>query len=146
MASGVSVDDQCKISFQEIKLGHKYRYVVYKLTDDLKQIVVDSKADPSKTYDDFVNEMKVAEDAMECRYAVFDVEYETKDGQPRNKICFVMWSPEKSKIKQRMVYASSKDALKKALGEGIGKEIQANDHGDLDFDNVMEIIRKTERT
>lgn len=146
MASGVSVDDQCKIAFQEIKLGHKHRYVVYKLTDDLKQIVVDTKADPSKKYDDLVEELKVAESAQECRYAVIDVEYATKDGQPRNKICFFMWSPESAKIKQRMVYSASKDALKKALGEGIGKEIQANDHGDLEFENIMEIIRKTERT
>jgi cofilin len=146
MASGVLVNDDCKTAFQEVKLGHKYRYITYKLTDDLKTIVVENKADPSATYDDFVKEMKVAESALECRYAVFDVQYETVDGQPRNKICFFMWSPENAKIKQRMVYSSSKDALKKALGEGLGKEIQANDHGDLDFKNVMEIIRKTERT
>ena len=44
-----------------------------------------------------------------------------------------------------MVYSSSKDALKKALGEGIGKEVQANDHGDLDWGNIMEIITRTER-
>ena len=146
MASGVSVDDECKTAFQEVKLGHKHRFIVFKLTDDLRQVVVDTKANPSATYNDFVAHMKVAEVAQECRYAIFDVEYETKDGQPRNKICFFMWSPETAKIKQRMVYSSSKDALKKALGEGIGKEIQANDHGDLDFQNVMEIIRKTERT
>jgi len=145
MASGVQVDDACKTAFQEVKLGHKHRYIVYKLTDDLKMIVVASKADPSATYDDFKREMKEAESAQECRYAIFDVEYETVDGQPRNKICFFMWSPETAKIKQRMVYSSSKDALKRALGEGIGKEIQANDHGDLEFNNIMDIIRKTER-
>jgi len=146
MASGVQVDDECKMSFQEVKLGHKYRFIVYKLTDDLRTIVVELKAEPSKTYEDFVEVMKSAESAQECRYAVFDVEYATVDGQPRNKIVFFMWSPETAKIKQRMVYSSSKDALKKALGEGIGKEIQANDHGDLEFSNVMEVIRKTERT
>jgi len=140
------VNDDCKTAFQEVKLGHKYRYITYKLTDDLKTIVVEKKADPAATYDDFVNEMKAAESAQECRYAVFDVEYATVDGQPRNKICFFMWSPETAKIKQRMVHSSSKDALKKALGEGLGKEIQANDHGDLEFKNIMEIIRKTERT
>lgn len=146
MASGVSVDDECKTAFQEVKLGHKYRYVIFKLTDDLKQIVVDFKAEPSASYDDFVEKMKEAEKAQECRYAIFDVAYETTAGQPRNKICFFMWSPETAKIKQRMVYSSSKDALKKALGEGIGKEIQANDHGDLELKSVMEIIRSTERT
>jgi len=145
MASGVQVDDGCKTAFQEMKLGHKYRYIVYKISADLKVAEVETTADPSKTYEDFTNEMKAAENAQECRYAVFDVQYETVDGQPRNKICFFMWSPETAKIKQRMVYSSSKDALKKALGEGIGKEIQANDHGDLEFRNIMDIIRKTER-
>jgi len=146
MASGVQVDDECKVAFQDVKLGHKYRYIVFKLTDDLKRIVVETKADPSSTYPDFLKQMKDAEQAQECRYAIFDVEYDTKDGQPRNKIVFFMWSPETAKIKQRMVYASSKDALKKTLGEGIGKEVQANDHGDLELSNVMEIISRTERT
>jgi hypothetical protein len=146
MASGVQVDDGCKTAFQEMKLGHKHRYIVFKLSDDLKRINVETKAEPSQTYDDFKAEMKQAEAARECRYAIFDVEYETTAGQPRNKICFFMWSPETAVIKQRMVYASSKDALKKTLGEGIAKEIQANDHSDLEMSNVMEQIRKTERT
>jgi len=145
MASGVSVNDDCKTSFQDVKLGHKYRYVVYRLTDDLKRIEVLKTADPSATYDDFLEDMKEAERLEQCRFAIFDAEYKTKDGQPRNKIIFIMWSPEKAKIKQRMVYSSSKDALKKALGEGIGKEVQANDHGDLDWGNIMEIITRTER-
>ena len=33
--------------FTEMKLGHKYRYVVYSLTDDLKQIHVLKTAPPS---------------------------------------------------------------------------------------------------
>jgi cofilin len=51
-------------------------------------------------------------------------------------------SPERAIIKQKMVYAASKDALKKALGEGIAKEIQANDHGDLTWSSVLEVIMK----
>jgi len=42
-----------------------------------------------------------------------------------------------------MVYSSSKDALKKALGEGIAKEVQANEHSDLDWSNVMDAIMRT---
>ena len=44
-----------------------------------------------------------------------------------------------------MVYASSKDALKRALGEGLGKEVQANDHGDLAWDSVLEQISRMDR-
>jgi len=146
MASGVAVNDECKTAFQDVKLGHKYRYIIYKLTDDMKTIVVETRAEPSASYEDFLQEMKAVEAAKECRYAVYDVPYETGDGQPRNKICFIMWSPDLSKIKHRMVYASSKDALKKALGEGMAKEVQANEFNDLSFSNIMDIIKRTERT
>lgn len=142
MASGVAVNDECKTSFQETKLGHKYRYVVYALNDTLKEIIVEKTAEPSATYDDFLADLKKAEEKQQCRFAVFDAEFSTKDGQPRNKIVFFMWSPERALIKQKMVYAASKDALKKALGEGIAKEIQANDHGDLTWSNVLEVVMK----
>jgi cofilin len=142
MASGVAVCDECKTAFQEIKLGHKYRYVIFRLSPNLKEIVVEKRAEPSATYDEFVEELKAAEKEKECRYAVFDAEFSTKDGQPRNKIVFFMWSPETSHIKQKMVYSSSKDALKKALGEGIAREIQANDHSDLSWSNVLDNITK----
>lgn len=145
MASGVQVHDDCKIVFQETKIGHKYRYVIFGLSEDLKVINVLKKASRNADYNDFLAEMAAAEEKGECRYGLFDVEYNTKDSQPRNKLVFFMWSPEKAKIKQRMVYASSKDALRKALGEGIAKEVQANDHGDLKWENVMEIITRTDR-
>ena len=52
-------------------------------------------------------------------------------------------SPDNAKIKQKMVYTSSKDALKKKL-VGLGKEIQANDHGDLAWEHVMEVLLRNE--
>ena len=52
-------------------------------------------------------------------------------------------SPECATIKQKMVYTSSKDALKKSL-IGIGKEVQACDHGDLAWTNVLENLLRTE--
>jgi len=142
MSSGVAVSDECKVTYQDIKLGKKYRYVVYRLTDDYKQIVVEKCAEPEATYDDLLAELKAAESEGQCRYAVYDAAYATPDGQPRNKIVFFMWSPEGAKIKQKMVYSASKDALKKALGEGVAKEVQANDHGDLAWKNVLDILTK----
>lgn len=54
-------------------------------------------------------------------------------------------NPENASVKQKMIYASSKDALKRTLGEGIGKEIQANDHGDLEWNSIIEQISRTDR-
>ena len=43
-------------------------------------------------------------------------------------------SPDDSKIKQKMVYSSSKDALRKAL-VGVQVDIQANDISDIEYDS-----------
>ena len=57
-------------------------------------------------------------------------------------VCYTR-SPEGAKIKQKMVYTSSKDYLKRAL-VGVGKEMQATDHSELAWTNVMEKLLATE--
>ena len=47
-------------------------------------------------------------------------------------LCFR--SPDDSKIKQKMVYSSSKDALRKAL-VGVQVDIQANDISDIEYES-----------
>jgi cofilin len=41
-----------------------------------------------------------------------------------------------------MVYASSKDALRKAF-VGIGEELQANDEDEIEYDYVLDKISKS---
>lgn len=47
------------------------------------------------------------------------------------QLTFITWSPEKSKIRQRMVSASSKDALKKRL-DGVQVEWQLTGADELE--------------
>lgn len=143
MSSGVTVHPDCVPVFNDLKLGHKFRYIIYSLTDDLHQIRVLKTAAPSSSYDGFVEEFKEAEQNRQCRYGVYDAEYKLKDGQTRQKLVFFLWSPENATVKQKMIYTSSKDYLRKAL-VGIGKEVQANDHGDLEWSNVLEVLLRTE--
>jgi hypothetical protein len=44
--------------------------------------------------------------------------------------------PDTANVKEKMIYASSKDALKKKLGDGIGLEVQANDESDLGLSEI----------
>jgi len=44
------------------------------------------------TYDNFTSDLFAAEQGKECRYAVFDAEYEGGAGMQKNKILFFMWS------------------------------------------------------
>ena len=47
-----------------------------------------------------------------------------------------------SKIGDKMIYASTKDSVKKAFS-GLGVEFQANDTGDMDYDTfAAEVERK----
>lgn len=143
MASGVSVQAECVEVFNQIKLKHMYKYIVYSLTDDFTQIKVECTGKPNADYDEFVECLKQAEEKQQCRYGVYDAAYNLQDGQKRNKLVFFLWSPETAKIKQKMLYTSSKDALKRSL-VGIGKDLQACDHGDLAWTNVMELCMRSE--
>ncbi|KAG5519025.1 hypothetical protein PMAC_002556 [Pneumocystis sp. 'macacae'] len=60
-------------------------------------------------------------------------------------MCFFIWSPENSPIKSKMLYASSKDALRRALN-GIAVEIQATDLTEVSYDTVLEKVGRRATT
>ncbi len=92
-----------------------------------------AKTSTSSSYDDFLAELPPAE----CRYAIYDFEYEKGDEGKRNKICFFTWSPDDAKIKQKMVFASSKRRSQEAL-VGISSEIQGTDFSEVSHETVLE--------
>ena len=48
-ASGVTIQDACQTEYEDMKLKKKYAYMIFKLTDDLKQIEIETKGDKGKT-------------------------------------------------------------------------------------------------
>lgn len=85
-SSGVAVSPDCLEAFQQLKLGKKLKYIIYTLSPDNRQIVV-GKTSTSDSYDEFLAELPPAE----CRYAIYDFEYEKGDDGKRSKICFFTW-------------------------------------------------------
>ncbi|KAK4046713.1 cofilin [Microbotryomycetes sp. JL221] len=136
MSSGVAVSPDCSTVFNELKLGKKHKYIIFKISDDNTQIEVEKKSN-SASYDDFVNDLP----AESCRYAVYDLEYEKGGEGKRNKICFYAWSPDEARIKTKMVYASSKDALRRTL-VGIASEIQGTDHSEIAYTEVLDKVTR----
>ena len=79
----------------------------------------------------------------------------------RNKITFIAWSPDDAGIQVRqplsppfeyrllltllyqpkMIYASSKEALKRALN-GFAVEMQANDNDEIEWDSLVKTVSK----
>ncbi|CAO2640451.1 Cfl1 [Lemmus lemmus] len=60
----------------------------------------------------------------DCRYALYDATYDTKESK-KEDLVFIFWAPKSAPLKSKMIYASSKDAIKKKL-IGIKHELQAN--------------------
>jgi cofilin len=120
--TGIAVADECVAIWNEFKMQHKYRFITFKFSDDLKHIVVDQSRPPEATYDDFLDALP----PKDVRYAVYDYDFSHEDGSARNKVVFVVWAPDVAPAKRKMICTGSKVSLKNALA-GITIELQAND-------------------
>ncbi|XP_011030201.1 PREDICTED: uncharacterized protein LOC105129717 [Populus euphratica] len=128
-ASGMAVDDECKLKFLELKAKRNYRFIIFKI--ESQQVVVEKLGSPEETYEEFAASLP----ADECRYAVFDYDFTTNENCQKSKIFFIAWSPDTSRIRSKMVYASSKDRFKREL-DGIQVELQATDPSEMSFDII----------
>lgn len=146
--SGVSISPECISKFNELKLNKKIKYIIYKLSDDLKEIVVEESSQDGD-WEGFREKLIAAQTKNKMgklgkgpRYAVYDFNYDLASGEgSRSKITFIAWSPDDAGIQPKMIYASSKDALKRALN-GIATEFQANDTDDIEYQSVLARVSK----
>ncbi|KAJ6508445.1 actin depolymerizing factor [Mycena sanguinolenta] len=136
MSSGVPVNPECVNEYQALKLGKKIKYLIFGLNATNTEIVVVKKSESPK-YDDFIADLPEAE----CRWAVYDFEFEKEGGGKRSKLVFVAWGPDDAKIKAKMVFAASKDALRRSL-DGIAVEIQGTDFSEVAYEAVLEKASK----
>lgn len=51
--SRATVNQDCITAYNELKLSKKYKYIIYKLSDDNKEIVIDTTSADGPDYDDF---------------------------------------------------------------------------------------------
>ncbi|KAL9122594.1 MAG: hypothetical protein Q9187_000847 [Circinaria calcarea] len=154
--SGISVAPECITAFNELKLGSgkgkdKIKYIIYKLSDDYKEIVVEETSGDGdwETFQSKLMNAKASYKGKEGkgpRYAVYDLEYELDASEgKRNKIAFISWSPDEGTLVfPRMTYASSKEALKSALN-GIAAEVQANRDDEIEYATILKDIIKGRR-
>jgi cofilin len=149
--SGVSVSPECVAKYNELKLGKSIKYIIYRLSDDYKEIVVeDTSADDN--WEDFQEKLLNAKashkgkEGKGPRYAVYDFQYELEGGEgTRNKIVFISWSPDEGTLVfPRMTYASSKEALKNAL-PGLAAEVQANRDDEIEYATILKDVSKGRR-
>ena len=66
MSSGVQVAPECLEEFEKMKIRSEYKFIIFKITDDKKSIVIEEKGAKEATFDDFCSKLPEAS----CRYAV----------------------------------------------------------------------------
>lgn len=124
-------------AFNDLKLGKKYKFIIFKINEAKTDIVVDETS-TSQDYDEFLSKLP----ENDCKYAIYDFEYELGGGEgKRSKIIFYTWSPDTAPVRSKMVYASSKDALRRALS-GIASDIQGTDFSEVAYESVLEKVSK----
>eukprot|EP00064_Thunnus_orientalis_P021167 superscaffoldBa00006262_g21323 len=108
--------------------------VLFCLSEDRKKIIVEEGkqilvGDIGESVDDpyacFVKLLP----PNDCRYGLYDATYETKESK-KEDLVFIFWAPESAPLKSKMIYASSKDAIKKKF-TGIKHEWQVNGLDDI---------------
>jgi len=72
-SSGVTVADEVKIKYDEIKKEKKHRYVIYFIKDE-KQIEVEVVGKRDATYEDYLADLQGG-GPLACRYGLYDFEY-----------------------------------------------------------------------
>ncbi|XP_035828936.1 cofilin [Aplysia californica] len=144
-ASGVSVADECLLAFDEVQMGHRWLYIIYRISDDLKTIIVEEKAGHSK------GGVRTVHDATFkcCQYFFFSLTYIIFPlDLHRPSLTYIIFplkthrpsrSPDRATIKQKMLYTTSKKALRNKM-RGIHAEIQCTDDTDLTMANILERI------
>lgn len=76
-----------------LKLKKIYQYIIFDLEKNLTEIVVGKTGDKAldKNYEEAYEEFLEVLPPDECRWIVYDFEFEKEEGGRRNKLIFISW-------------------------------------------------------
>ena len=122
--SGVAVAEDCISVFNKVKLRSSgLQWAVFRVEETEGSVLTDATgAAGDGDYSAFI----AALPDNECRYAIYDYEYVNSEDCVFSKLVFIIWNPDGARLKNKMLYASTKDFFKSRLS-GIAVEIQATD-------------------
>ncbi len=142
MASGVAVDSEVTQTFKDLIKNRKYRCAVFRINDEMNKIHVEKTFEPAESNADPERDWKAFRKTLpesDCRYAAYDFIYEHQ-GVKKNRVLFLLWSPEGSKVRSKMIYASSQEGLINKL-EGVQRQVQCTDPEDITYEAISKLLQ-----
>jgi cofilin len=159
------VNDESVLKFRELQSKRLHRFITFKMDDKFKEIVVDKVGDRGASYDDFATTLPendcryaiydfdfvTAEDVQKSRifyilwYFLMLLFLSPLWTTPAAELFYsyemlcvcIARSPSSSKVKSKMLYASSNQKFKSGLN-GIQVELQATDSSEVGLDVFKE--------
>jgi cofilin len=145
--STLTFDEACAARFEELKIRRRHRYLVYKLEEGGNKIEVDKIGARELPWES----LKSVLPERDCRFAVYDHEFDTDRGVKANKLWFIIWAPFNATASKKMAMAACKTRFQEAvlpgcfevqaasleeLEENIGfKKVDLGGNDDFDFDD-----------
>ena len=83
----MGVAEDCRSTFLELQRKKAFRYVVFKIDEKKKEVVVEKTGSPAESYDDFTASLP----ENDCRYAIYDFDFVTSENCQKSKIFFIAW-------------------------------------------------------
>ncbi|KAM6922977.1 non-muscle cofilin 1-like isoform 2-T2 [Lycodopsis pacificus] len=139
MSSGVTVCEEVKTLFHKMKVvknedaeEDRIRLVTCVIDDVNGEIKVEKclqqKCDECK--DDVFKCFQNLMPEDHCRYILYDCHFETEECCKKEELVFLLWAPDSATIKEKMQYASSKEAIDKVI-KGVKHRLQLHDKADI---------------
>jgi cofilin len=86
-SSGMGVAPNIRDTFLELQMKKAFRYVIFKIEEKQKQVVVEKTGATTESYDDFLASLP----ENDCRYALYDFDFVTGENVQKSKIFFIAW-------------------------------------------------------
>lgn len=138
--SGIAVTEDAVNLFYLMRLKATYKWALWQVDDGGTAVIIAAVGERQSTWQDFL----AALPDNDCRYGVFDFDFQTPDGQKLHKMIFLNWAPDTARVKAKMMYASTKDFFKSHL-DGLSLEFQASDRDDISEQEVGDAVRAMKR-
>ena len=135
-STGISVNDELVSTFNDFKLKRtEFKFLVMKIKGD--EVVLEKGVGKDVSYADF----SAAELKAEPAYIAIDFDYKTNDDRDADKLILLSWIPDDAKIKMKMQYAGTKEAVKSAL-QGIAINLNATDMAEAALSEIEAACKK----
>jgi len=102
--SSLSFAEACGTIYEELKIRRKHRFIIFKMDEANTLVDVDSVGARDKGWAD----LRSALPERDCRFAIYDHEYDTDRGVKANKLWLLVWIPHNSTASKKMQYSAAK--------------------------------------